>query len=104
MDQDEILLILRNTADELSFCGVKTEIKMHKVSQKKWQRKKHYFYLQISDQGQYYDLIYTRGRTVTLINHVNKNTLFEFTCTDTNHMLGVEILQVIKRKYRGNYL
>lgn len=104
MDQGEILLILRNTADELSFYGVKSEIKMRKVSQKKWQRQKHYFYLQISDQEEHYDLIYTGDRTFTLINHVNKNIVFEFTCTGTNHVLGVEILQVIKREHRGNYL
>ena len=83
MEKNDILLILRNTAEKLSFLGITTEIKLKTITNKRWRH-------------QVYYLSYSEDKTFLLTN--NKQVIItEFHCTNTINSLGLEILQIINQ-------
>ena len=100
MNTDDVSLILRNTAEELSLCGVKSQIKITSLRRKKRRKKAFRLDLQIFDQGTLYVLIYSETNKFILME--DKQKVIEFTCTKTVNSLGIEILQAIERKTAKN--
>lgn len=96
MEKNDILLILRNTAEKLSLLGITTEIKLKTITNKRWRRQITEYYLQLFDRHQVYYLSYSEDKTFLLTN--NKQVIItEFHCTNTINSLGLEILQIINQ-------